>query len=82
MEIFRPSNFSQILFLKLCFDRAVEFSVVGMHFRFTSVARAVFDHYQDNGLTFNRARLTVQLVDASVCGASLNGSCAIEVTGE
>ena len=53
-----------------------------MHFRFNSVARAVFDHYQDNGLTFNRARLTVQLVDASVCGASLNGSCAIEVTGE
>ena len=46
-----------------------------------SVARRVLDRYQNEGLTLNKARVTVQLVDGAVCGASLKGSCAIEVMG-
>ena len=46
-----------------------------------SVARRVLDRYQNEGLTLSKARVTVQLVDGAVCGASLKGSCAIEVMG-
>ena len=45
------------------------------------VAQQVLNRYQNEGLTLGKARVTVQLVDGAVCGASLKGSCAIEVMG-
>ena len=56
-------------------------STITMSYVNCSVARRVLDRYQNEGLTLNKARVTVQLVDGAVCGASLKGSCAIEVKG-
>ena len=56
-------------------------STITMSYVNCSVARRVLDRYQNEGLTLSNARVTVQLVDGAVCGASLKGSCAIEVMG-
>ena len=46
-----------------------------------TVAQRVLARHHSESLMLDRARVNVRLVDGAVCGASLNGSCAIEVMG-